>query len=92
MPIHRAFVKNANSVAVKTKSTIKHKTIDEIEKLILSTLTNKNMSANELYRSLGYSGNASKTFRECIARLLDQGEIAYFTNNMRAPTNALVRK
>lgn len=37
---------------------IKHKTIDEIEKLILSTLTNKNMSANELYRSLGYSGNA----------------------------------
>lgn len=92
LPIHRAFVKNANSVAVKTKSTIKHKTIDEIEKLILSTLTNKNMSANELYRSLGYSGNASKTFRECLARLLDQGEIAYFTNNMRAPTNVLVRK
>ena len=92
LPIHRAFVKNANSVAVKTKSTIKHKTIDEIEKLILSTLTNKNMSANEPYRSLGYSGNASKTFRECIARLLDQGEIAYFTNNMRDPTNVLVRK
>ena len=95
LPIHKAFINNEdseNSVVIEAKASIKRKTREEIDKLILSTLTNKNMSANELYRNLGYSGNASKTFRKCIARLLDQGEIAYFTNNMRAPTNVLVRK
>lgn len=95
LPIHKAFINNADSedsVIIGTKSSIKHKTREEINKLILSTLANKNMSANELYRNLGYSGNASRTFRECIARLLDKGEIEYFINNMRAPTNVLVRK
>ena len=94
LPIHKAFINNedSESVVIETKSSIKRKTREEIDKLILSTLTNKNMSANELYRSLGYSGNASRTFRECIAGLLDQGEITYFINNMRAPTNVLVRK
>ena len=59
LPIHRAFVKNAdseNSIVIEAKSSIKRKTREEIDKLILSTLTNKNMSANELYRNLGYSG------------------------------------
>lgn len=95
LPIHKAFINNAdseNSVVIEAKSSIKRKTREEIDELILSTLTNKNMSANELYRNLGYSGNASKTFRECIARLLDKGEIEYFINNMRASTNVLVRK
>lgn len=95
LQIHKAFINNEdseNSVVIEAKSSIKRKTREEIDELILSTLTNTNMSANELYRNLGYSGNASKIFRECIARLLDKGEIAYFTNNMRAPTNVLVRK
>lgn len=95
LPIHKAFINNEDSedsVVIESKSSIKRKTREEIDKLILSTLTNKNMSANELYRNLGYSGNASKTFRECIGRLLDKGEIEYFINNMRAPTNVLVRK
>ena len=30
----------------------------------------KNLSASNIYKELGYSGNISKTFRECIEELI----------------------
>ena len=58
-----------------------------IEKL----LAGENISANELYKRLGYSGNASKTFRSSIVELIAEGKIHYASDNMQDANNVLIK-
>lgn len=75
IPIHEAFINDdyLNSKLENIKK--KRRSKDENKELILETLDKESYSANELYRSLGYSGNASKTFREIIEELIDENII-----------------
>lgn len=67
----------------------KRRSKDEIKELILETLDKESYSANELYRSLGYSGNASKTFREIIEELLEKNIIYNSSTCVRDSNNVL---
>ena len=50
------------------------------------------MSSHELYVKLGYSGHPSKTFRECIDKLLKDEIIAYVSNVKQDSNNVLFIK
>lgn len=95
IPIHEAFrgnsivsneVKN-NVIAV----TMKRRTKKQIKKCILELLDRESISANELYKRLGYSGNASKTFRNSIEELIMEGKIRYASDSMRDANNVLIK-
>ena len=49
------------------------------------------MSANELYKRLGYSGNASKTFRSSIGELISEGKIHYAAQSKQDANNVLIK-
>ena len=51
-----------------------------------------NISMNELYKRLGYSGNASKTFRNCIEELISDGKIYYAADCKQDSNNVLIKK
>ena len=89
IPIHEAFINNdyLNSKLENIKK--KRRSKDEIKELILETLDKESYSANELYRSLGYSGNASKTFREIIEELIDENIIYNSSTCVRDSNNVL---
>ena len=89
IPIHEAFINNdyLNSKLENIKK--KRRSKDEIKELILETLDKESYSANELYRSLGYSGNASKTFREIIEELLEENIIYNSSTCVRDSNNVL---
>jgi len=89
IPIHEAFINNdyLNSKLEDIKK--KRRSKDEIKELILETLDKESYSANELYRSLGYSGNASKTFREIIEELLEENIIYNSSTCVRDSNNVL---
>ena len=89
IPIHEAFINNdyLNSKLENIKK--KRRSKDEIKELILETLDKESYSANELYRSLGYSGNASKTFREIIEELIDENIIYNSSTYVRDSNNVL---
>lgn len=94
IPIHDAFKYNRNA-AYETGNhdlTVKQKrqTKEQIKKNILVVLDSESVSANELYKRLGYSGNASKTFRNCIEELIREGKIHYTSYNRNDANNVLV--
>ena len=71
--------------------TPKRKSKEQIKALILEVLSTESISTNELYKKLGYSGNASKTFRNCIEELIAEGEIRYATENKQDSNNVLMK-
>ena len=94
IPIHDVFLKNEkydNKTETKQNTSTKRKTKSQIEDYILDLLEEENISANELYKRLGYAGNASKTFRECINELISDNKIHYSTNNMQSSNNVLIK-
>lgn len=96
IPIHDAFLTketlNNPSKSDNTVALPKRRTKEQIKKLILDELSNKSISANELYKKLGYSGNASKTFRNCITELISEEKIHYASDNMQDANNVLVKR
>lgn len=92
MPIHEVFTKNNiskdnNEFIDKPKKRNKK----QIKDLILDELIISNYSANELYKKLGYSGNTSKTFRECVDELILEGKIHYALDKKQDANNVLIR-
>lgn len=85
IPIHTAFLNN------NLKPSTKRKTKKQIKELILTELTYNNYSTNELYKVMGYSGNASKTFRKCINDLVSEEEIHYSADNKQSADNVLIK-
>ena len=95
IPIHEAFLKK-EAVSSKTEpkdivAVPKRRTKDQIKTLILNELEQESISANELYKRLGYSGNASKTFRKCIEELITENKVHYASDNMQDGNNVLVK-
>lgn len=94
IPIHEAFmgkVLSGNDEAGKDTNTSKRRTKKQIRECILVLLDNESISANELYKRMGYSGNASKTFRNCVEELITEGQIHYASDNMQDANNVLVK-
>lgn len=89
IPKHEAFTNNDYLNNKLDNNKKKRRSKDEIKELILETLDKENYSANELYRSLGYSGNASKTFREIIEELIDENIIYNSSACVRDSNNVL---
>lgn len=95
IPIHKNFIDG--QITNKSKKTNyvsndkKRKSKDEIKVLILQELEIHNYSANDLYSKLGYSGNASKTFRTCIDELIKENKIHYALNNKQNGNNVLIK-
>ncbi|SEQ01211.1 hypothetical protein SAMN02910289_01086 [Lachnospiraceae bacterium RM5] len=69
----------------------KRRTKDQIKELILETLERESLSTNELYKRLGYSGNASKTFRNSIEELIVEEKIHYSLENAQDSNNVLIK-
>ncbi len=56
----------------------------EIKHLILDSLGQKgDLSENQFYHSLGYSGTRSKTCKKCIGELLGERKIRYTAEKTR---------
>ena len=85
--------KNINNISGSTvdKTVPKRRTKEQIKTLILDALSVESVSTNELYKKLGYSGNASKTFRNCIEKLIAEGKIKYGAENKQDSNNVLVK-
>ena len=95
IPIHDAFI-GKETINDEDKSgegvvTSKRRNKQQIKDCILDLLDGDSISANELYKRLGYSGNASKTFRNCVEELISEGKIHYISDNMQAANNVLVK-
>ena len=95
VPIHTLFL-NVKKSHEDEESDImiirtKRRTKEQIKKLVLDVLEHESMSANELYRKLGYSGNASKTFRNSIEELIAEKKIHYSSDSMQDSNNVLVK-
>ncbi len=88
VPIHESFIDKVIYKEIKSK---RRRTKSEIKSLILQQLDKKNMSTNEIYRNIGYSGGLSKTFRECIKDLIEEHKIKYQEENKNAPNNLLTK-
>lgn len=81
VPIHDAFKENK-----KTKEGVKkRRTKSEIKDLILSVLSDGDYSASVIYKKIGYSGNISKTFKNCINELIVDGKITNNGENITSP-------
>lgn len=95
IPIHEAFLneKNINNISGSAvdKMAPKRRTKEQIKTLILDALFAESISTNELYKKLGYSGNASKTFRSCIEELIAEGKIRYASESLRDSNNVLIK-
>lgn len=95
IPIHEAFLgKGMISNELESRDEIaipKRRSKKQIKECILELLADENISANELYKRLGYSGNASKTFRSSIEELIAEGKIHYASDNMQDANNVLIK-
>lgn len=94
IPIHEAFLSNAPKVAELSyddSPANKRRSKEQIKECILELLGVEAISANELYKRLGYSGNASKTFRSSVNELIMEGEIHYSAENKKDANNVLVK-
>lgn len=89
IPIHEAF--KTNKVKATSSSNIKRKSKEEIKDEILDLLSGSNFSAASLYHKLNYSGNPSKTFRDCINDLISKGQVKYVEENKNSSTNLLTK-
>lgn len=69
----------------------KRRTKEQIKTLILDALSVESVSTNELYKRLGYTGNASKTFRCCVEELIAEGKIRYAAENKQDSNNVLMK-
>jgi ATP-dependent DNA helicase RecG len=87
VPIHQAFVDN--TLLSGERVTKKRRSRDEIIKEITELLQTEDLSAGDIYKRLGYSGNPSKTFSECVEKLLSEGKVEYTSNNKNASDNTL---
>ena len=95
VPIHTSFLnvkkshedEDSDIMIVRTK----RRTKEQIKELVLDLLEHESLSANELYRKLGYSGNASKTFRNSIEELITEKKIHYSSDSMQDSNNVLVK-
>lgn len=92
IPIHEAFLTKENKKTNESSSKTKHRTKEEIRELIIEELEKNSVSTNELYRNLGYSGNTSATFRNCIKDLIKEGKIMNSSLNSRNSNNILLIK
>lgn len=94
IPIHEAFLGKGminNELEARDEIAIpKRRSKKQIKECILELLADENISANELYKRLGYSGNASKTFRSSIEELIAEGKIHYASDNMQDANNVLI--
>ena len=84
VPIHKSFLMHIKENTRRTKN--------EIKELIINELKKKSMSANELYKVLGYSGNVSKTFKSCIDDLIEKEIIYASSESVNSSTNVLIIK
>ena len=95
IPIHEAFLGKGminNELEARDEIAIpKRRSKKQIKECILELLAYENISANELYKRLGYSGNASKTFRSGIEELIVEGKIHYASDNMQDANNVLIK-
>ena len=95
IPIHEAFLsgKNINytSESGSDKTSPKRRSKEQIKALILEALSAESVSTNELYKRLGYSGNASKTFRDCIDELIAEERIHYASESLKDSNNVLIK-
>ncbi|MCQ2505554.1 MAG: putative DNA binding domain-containing protein [Lachnospiraceae bacterium] len=95
IPIHEAFLGKGminNELEDRDEIAIpKRRSKKQIKECILELLADDSISANELYKRLGYSGNASKTFRSSIEELISEGKIHYASDNMQDANNVLIK-
>lgn len=95
VPIHEAFLgKEFNQDADKENGIVgkvKRRSKKQIKECILELLTTENLSANGLYKRMGYSGNASKSFRKGIEELIAEGKIHYESDKLQDANNVLVK-
>ena len=84
------FIHNISGSSVD-KTVPKRRTKEQIKVLILDALSVESVSTNELYKKLGYSGNAPKSFRSCIEELIAEGKIRYSLNNKQDSSNVLIK-
>lgn len=82
---------SGNDEVGKDTNISKRRTKKQIKESILDLLEKESISANELYKRLGYSGNASKTFRNCVEELIAERQIHYASYNMQDANNVLVK-
>ena len=87
VPIHESFLTPLQKETIKPIKSRRTKL--EIKRLILSFLDLDNYSATSLYRKMGYSGNISKTFRQCVDELIAESEIRYIEDNLNSSNNLL---
>ena len=87
VPIHQAFIDNnpINSEQVPKK----RRSRTEIMKQIMELLQTGELSSGEVYKRLGYSGNPSKTFSNCVEKLITDGYIEYTSQKVNASDNTL---
>ena len=84
LPIHESF----RTITFKKKT---RRTKEELREEILNALEENDYSERALYESLGYSGNPSKTFRECIKNMIKEPTIAYNGSGIRSPNSVLTK-
>ena len=87
VPIHQAFIDNKPVVGEHIQR--KRRSREQIIENVLELLRKERLSSGELYKRLGYSGNPSKTFSDCIEKLISEGKIEYTSEKMNASDNTL---
>ena len=87
VPIHHAFIDNQPVPGEPV--TKKRRSRAEIKEALIKLLQNEELSSGEVYKRLGYSGNPSKTFSECIEILISEGKIEYTSEKINASDNTL---
>lgn len=71
LPIHESFIDKSTEIKTKKRRRAK----DEIVELIIKELNKSELSQNELYSNLGYSGKPSPSFIKTINELINNGII-----------------
>ena len=89
VPIHKSFLTaEVEKPIIQNK---KRRTKKEFKKLVVDCLENGDYSATSIYNKIGYSGNISKSFRECIEELIAESKIKYLEVNKNSPNNLITK-
>lgn len=89
VPIHESFLTPLQKEVIKPIKS--RRTKSEIKQLILTYLDDNNYSATSLYQKMGYSGNISKTFRQCVDELITESRISYIESSLNSSNNLLTK-